>query len=105
MPQAKWALYVHNSDLSWVLEASWKLLSDLVLRVVKEAEASAGQAGGIDLGGKRAFTVAGALVLEAMFGPRFAATVAEAVCSGQGPVDHGRIARLAKEAGPSAWPT
>ena len=42
--------------------------------------------------------MAEALVLEAMFGPRFAATVAEAVCSGQGPVDHGRIARLAKEA-------
>ena len=35
-----------------ILEASWKPLSDLVLRVVKEAEAPAGQAGCIDLGGR-----------------------------------------------------
>ena len=42
--------------------------------------------------------MAEALVLEAMFGPRFAAYVAGVVCSGQGPVDHGIIARLAKEA-------
>ena len=100
MPQAKWALYVHNSDLSWVLEASWKLLSDLVLRVVKEAEASAGQAGGIDLGGKRAFTVAEALVPEAMFGPRFAATVAEAVCLEPLPMNRpdSKIPKVTKEA-------
>ena len=66
-----------------ILEASWKLLSDLVQRVVKEAEASAGQTGCIDLGGKRAFTVAEALVLGAMFGPRFAATAAEAAAHNQ----------------------
>ena len=54
--------------------------SGLVQCAVKEAGASAGQAGSIDLGGKRTFTVAGALVLEAVFGPRFAATVAGAVC-------------------------
>ena len=65
-----------------VLEASWKLLSDLVQRVVKEAEASAGQAGCTNLGGKHTFKVAEAPVLEAVFGPRFAATVTEAVCSG-----------------------
>jgi len=45
-----------------------------VKRVVKKAGASAGQASCIDLGGERTFTVAGALVLEAMFGPRFTAT-------------------------------
>jgi len=52
-----------------VLEASWELLSSLVQRVVKEARASGGQAGCLDLGGGCTFTVAEALVLEAMFGP------------------------------------
>ena len=46
----------------------------LVQRVVKEAGASAGQEGFIDLGGERTFAVAEALVLKALFGPRFAAT-------------------------------
>ena len=57
-----------------VPKASWKPPSNLVQRVVKEAGASAGQAGCIDLRGKRTFTVAEAPVFEALFGPRFAAT-------------------------------
>ena len=82
------------------LEASWELLSILVKRVVKEAGASAGQAGCIDLGGKRTFTVAEALVLEAMLGPRFAATAAEAVCPELLPKKRlgGKISDVAKEA-------
>ena len=83
-----------------VLEASWKLLSDPVQCVVKEAEAPAGQAGSVDLGGKRTFTVAEALVLEAVFGPRFAATVAEAVCLETLPENRpdSKIPKVAKEA-------
>jgi len=67
---------------------------------VKEAEASAGRAGCTDLGGKRAFTVAEALVPEAMFGPRFAATVAEAVCLELLPKKRfdGQITNIAKQA-------
>jgi hypothetical protein len=71
-----------------------------VKRVVKEAEASAGQAGCIDLGGKRTFTVAEALVLEAMFGPWFAATAAEAFCLGVLPKNRpgGKITNVTIEA-------
>ena len=52
------------------------------------------------MGGKRAFTVAEALVLEAMLGPRFAATVAEAVCLEPLPKNRpdGKISKVAKEA-------
>ena len=76
------------------------LISDLVQCVVKETGASAGQAGSIDLGGKRTFTVAEALVLEAIFGPRFAATVAEAVCLEPLPKNRldGKISNVAKQA-------
>ena len=67
---------------------------------VKEAEASTGQAGCIDLGGRRSFTVAEALVLDARFGPRFAATVAEAVCLELLPKKRfdGQITNIAKQA-------
>ena len=38
------------------------------------------------------------MLWDALFGPSYTAYVAGVVCSGQGPVRHGRIARLAKEA-------
>ena len=83
-----------------VLEESWKLLPGPVRLFVKEAEASTGQAGCIDLGGRRSFTVAEALVLDARFGPRFAATVAEAVCLELLPKKRfdGQITNIAKQA-------
>ena len=57
-----------------------------------------GQPGAISVGTGRVYTAAEAVLWSALFGPRYTAYVAGVVCSGQGPVDHGIIARLAKEA-------
>ena len=57
-----------------------------------------GQPGAISLGTERVYTVAEALLWGALFSPSYTAYVAGVVCSRQGPVDHGIIARLAKEA-------
>ena len=52
----------------------------------------------MSMGTVRVCTVSEAVLWDALFGPRYTAHVAGVVCSGQGPVDHGIIARLAKEA-------
>ena len=56
-----------------------------------------GQPGAISVGTERVYTAAEALLWDALFGPSYTAYVAGVVCSGQGPVKHGRTARLAKE--------
>ena len=76
------------------------MITDEVQRVQLGAEAMAGvrhgQPGAISVGTERICTAAEAVLWGALFGPRYTAYVAGVVCSGQGPVNYERIARLAK---------
>ena len=78
------------------------LVADEVKRLLLGTEAMTGvhhgQPGAISVGTERVYAVSEALLRDALFGPSYTAYVAGVVCSGKGPVDHGIIARLAKEA-------
>ena len=78
------------------------MITGEVQRLLLGAEAMAGvhhgQPGAIGVGTERVYAVSEAVLWDALFGPRYTAYAAGVVCSGQGPVNHGRIARLAKEA-------
>ena len=54
--------------------------------------------GVICVGTKRVYTAAEVVLWDTLFGLSYTAYVAGLVCSGQGPANHGGIARLAKEA-------